>query len=267
MPNRSTIRKWLEGQHGKIRKWASAMSHKLDSADVDDVVQTVSLELLIKDKKIKQPEAFARSLTAYRVYDLLRQRAKAPRSLEPEEDPGQPDSFSGRSLRVLQKPDCSKERCLDFWKAMSQLSSLHQSILLQRLVEERTFAAIANQQRLPESTVRHHYSEAVEQLGKSLHYVTLTGVVTDDDAKSLAAVEVTARGVRIQEYRRTTTDRHGQFCMVLLQKGRYSLRAVKAGFTSMVRHLDLYRDIQLPAIVLARAHQIVEAWKGSSRDE
>jgi hypothetical protein len=55
--------------------------------------------------------------------------------------------------------------------------------------------------------------------------------------------------------------------MVLLQKGQYSLRAVKAGFTSMARHLELSRDVQLPAIVLARSQQIVEAWKGSSRDE
>jgi|SRR5579864_890049 len=267
MSDRSKIGKWLEVQHGKIRKWASGMSHKLDPADVDDIVQTVSLELLEKDGKIDEPEAFARTLTPYRVYDVLRQRVRAPQSLQSMDEIGEHSTDLDRPINRFQKPNSAKEQCVDLWRAVGQLPKPQKAILVQRLVEGNTFAFIAAQNKLPESTARHYYAQAVEQLGRILKCVCLSGTVTDGDAKSLSSAEITARGVKMAEYRRTLTDEHGQFSMVLLQKGQYSLRSKKTGYKDDLRYLELKKDVQLPAIVLARADQTVEALEGSSLND
>lgn len=253
MPNRSKISEWLEVQHGKIRKWASGMSHKLDAADVDDVVQTISLELLEKDGEIGEPEAFARALTPYRVYDVLRQRRRAPQSLELADETGEFNATFERRTDVLQKPNTASERCLDLWNAVAKLSELHRTILLLRWVEGKTFAAISNHLKLPETTTRYYFQEAVEAVGRILKYTTLSGVVTDEVANALKAADVSARGIKIQEYRRVQTDRHGQFAIIFLETGEYVLNTWKTGFVSDRRHVALAKDIYLPSIVLRRA--------------
>jgi len=265
--NTSNIGKWLEVQHNKIRKWASGISHKLNAADLDDVVQTVSLELLKTESAINEPEALARTLTTYRVIDLLRQRAKAPENFECADDPTDITSSSERRIGFLRRPSSGKEQCMDLWKAVGQLPDPHKTILIQRWIEGNTFAYIAIDNKLPESTARHYYGEAVEQLGRILKCVCLSGGVTDDDTKSLSAAAVIARGVKVPDYRRTLTDGHGQFSMVLLQKGQYSLRTRKTGYKDDARYLELNKDIHLSAIVLARAEETVEALRGGSHND
>jgi RNA polymerase sigma factor (sigma-70 family) len=253
MSNRGKVGKWLEVQHGKIRKWTSRMSHKLDAADVDDVVQAISLELLEKDGKIDEPEAFARALTPFRVFDVLRQRMHAPQSLELTDEPGEFNATFERRTGVLQKPNAAREQCLDLWNAVGKLSELHRVILLLRWVEGKTFAMIGNEQNLPESTARHYFQEAVGMVGKTLKYVTLSGTVTDEKVGVLKAADVSARGMKIREYRRVQTDGHGQFAIIFLETGEYVLNTWKTGFVSDRRHVALAKDTYLPSIVLRRA--------------
>jgi RNA polymerase sigma factor (sigma-70 family) len=266
MSNRSKISEWLEVQHGKIRKWASGMSHKLDAADVDDVAQTILLELLEKDGKIGDPEAFARSLTPYRVYDVLRQRRRAPQSLELTDETGEVSNTFERSFNILQKPTSARERCLDLRNAVGKLSEPHRAILLLRWVEGKTFATISNEQNLPESTARHYFQEAVKMVARTLKYVTLSGVVTDEKASVLKATNISARGMKIREYRRAQTDCHGQFAIIFLEMGEYVLNTWKTGFVNDRRHVALAKDLHLPSIVLRRAETSEDVTGVNARD-
>jgi RNA polymerase sigma factor (sigma-70 family) len=259
MANRGKVWKWLEEQQGRIRSWIFQITHRLNSAEIDDVVQQVSLELLSYDEEIEKPEALAKTITIGRVYNALNRRTRAPLSLEDFDPEVGPSNYSiGDADAAPATRSSAREQCLDIWIAIGKLEDPQRTILCQRWAEQMTFADIAARQKMPESTVRCYYEEAVERLGRILRYVTLSGIVEDELTNRINSVEIVARGVRLQGYRKTTTDRHGQFAMIFLQPGQYSLLIRKPGYMPNQCHLDLAKDTHLPSIVLCQVRHTEE---------
>src|ERR1700730_5189126 len=58
----------------------------------------------------------------------------------------------------------------------------------------------------------------------------LQGVVTDTSGAIVPAAKVTAQNVETGESRETTTNQEGLYRFSLLPRGRYEIRASKAGF-------------------------------------
>jgi len=252
MSNRSKISKWLETERGRIKRWASHVSRKLDAADVDDLVQQVSLELLSRDDEVEKPASLAKTITIWRVLDILKQRRRDPESLDFfDSDDGSNSNFERRSILFV-KPSTAREQWLDIWTAIRKLSEPGKTILCKRWMEGKTFAMIAAEVKLKESTARYHFQDAFEKLSKILKCVSLSGVITDESTNPLQAANIAARGVKTPEYRKAESDSHGQFAIIFLQTGQYSVKATKTGYSKDHRYVTLTNDTQLPVIVLSR---------------
>src|SRR6185312_3285571 len=67
------------------------------------------------------------------------------------------------------------------------------------------------------------------------NFAAISGVVTDTTARPVEAAAVTAKNTDTGIERRTTTNAEGQYRLLLLPLGRYTLTVEKAAFKSAVR--------------------------------
>lgn len=110
----------------------------------------------------ERPEAWLRTVTTRRVFELA--RTPACRLVRADEiadavESARDASLSGPDRDLLHD---------DVMRALSRLSDMQRDVLLAKTMDARSFASIATEMGLSESTIKTHYLRAVRSLRDAL---------------------------------------------------------------------------------------------------
>ena len=142
--------------------WARRLTHDRDLSM--DVVQDVFLKWnrQCEDAAPARPEAWLRTVTTRRVFEVLRSPRLRVVQLDPDRQAETIDAD-----RTQAGPDDELLRD-DVIQALETLTEMQRDVVLAKIMDQKTFAAIATDFDVAVSTIKTHYMRAVRALRDAL---------------------------------------------------------------------------------------------------
>ncbi|HPF38877.1 MAG TPA: sigma-70 family RNA polymerase sigma factor [Phycisphaerae bacterium] len=145
----------------RVFEWAHRLTRDRDASM--DIVQDVFLKWRRQCETAapEKPEAWHRTVTARRVFELSRSpRLRLVGNADTRETPA-------TEAQPLARPDLEALRD-DVFAALSRLTDAQRDVVLAKVMDDRTFASIANGFEMSISTAKTHFLRGLRTLRESL---------------------------------------------------------------------------------------------------